>query len=280
MSNVPVMEAVRAAFAFRRNHWRAVSSALAIVTLGSTLDLVGQLSSQINLRYLGVPLSLIGIVISYAGLLRLAFQDEHQGDPDMKMGAGGLQWALPELRLLSVVGLMLVVVAIFTCLVLLLGVILAVTLLTSGAIQPISKLATPEEVAAALTPQAGAAFSAFFFACTVGLAYVFARLSLAMPATISRGAVAVFQTWVLTKGQAWRIFGAIVLSNAPSIAASLLLAALLSLMIGPAGVGKLSIVSALPLALIGGAVTGFVQIPINVGLVAFLYRGLRPAGER
>jgi len=280
MSNVPVLEAVRAAFAFRRRHWRAVAPILGVVAVGSGLGFAGEATGDQALRSVGSIVNFVATIAAYGALFRLAFIDERPDDPELHPGSGGLQWGKPEWRLLGVVGLMFVVGLIAFCAFVLVGVIAFMILLSAGVVQPIAANATPEQIASALTPQAVMVIGFLFGVFAVAMAYLFSRLSLAMAATVSRGQVAVFQTWPLTKGQAWRIFAAVVLSNTPSIAAGILLAAGVSIMGGSAQAPQLALPAAVPLAVIGGLVAAFIQLPINIGLAAFLYRGLRPAGER
>lgn len=282
MSNVPVVEAVRAAFAFRRHHWRQVVPALGVVAVGSAIDFAGELTGDSGLRLIGSLINLVATIVAYGALLRLAFVDERPEEPELQPGAGGLQWRRPETRILGVIGLMFLVGLIATTAFILVGVILVMVLLSAGLIQPLSPGATPQQITEAMTPQSAAILVGFLFACGAVVVYLFCRLILALPATISRGKVAVFETWALTKGQAWRIFAAVVLSNAPSIAAGLLLAVLVSILAGSGAEGeavRLALPAALPLAVIWGVVAGFIQLPVTIGLSAYLYRGLRPADE-
>src|SRR5690349_13760924 len=102
MSNVPVLQAVQAAEAFRRLHWRRVAGILGAVALGSTLSEAGAMSGQLDLLTWGRPLYIVSAVVAYAALFRLAFIDEHPDDPEFSPGPGGFQFGRTETRLLGV----------------------------------------------------------------------------------------------------------------------------------------------------------------------------------
>jgi hypothetical protein len=131
-----------------------------------------------------------------------------------------------------------------------------------------------EAMAKALGPTGQSILFLLFFGFFLGLVYVAIRLSLVPAAIVSRKRISVFDTWGLTKGQFWPLLAATILTNAPSLGLALIISPLTS---GPGGVS-------LPIAVLAAAATGlvgaFIQLPLNVGLTAFLFRGLRPATER
>jgi hypothetical protein len=283
MSNVPVLEAVRAAFAFRKTAWRPVAPVLSAVAVGSALETAGALSGDAGLQSVGTLIYLVSTCMAYAALMRLAFTDERPDDPELKIGKGGFQWTRPEVRLLGVAGLLLLFGLIALSLFIFLGVLVVMVLMGGGVIQPIQANATPDQIREAFGPQGLALVSALAMAFAAVMIFVSIRVGLAPAATIARGRVAVFQTWRLTKGQFWRIFAATLLSSWPMIAAQFIATPLVSLLSGqasPATPTDLPLVQAAPIAVALAMVLAFVQLPVSVGLTAFLYRGLRPAGER
>jgi hypothetical protein len=108
--------------------------------------------------------------------------------------------------------------------------------------------------------------------------FVAIRLTLVLPATAAEGKVRVFETWGLTKGQFWRILGAMIIASAPSLLFGVLNGGVTSTMGEEGareGVKVLDPAEAAVMALLSGLVVGVLQAPLYVGLQAFLYRGLR-----
>jgi hypothetical protein len=278
--NVPVLESVRAAFAFQRLHWRTVGGVLAFAAAGATVQTAGDISGDSNLAMVGQIAYLLAICMGYAALMRLAFADENPGEPEFTPGRGGIQWGMPEWRLLGVGALLFSALAIAVSILIFAVILLSIVLGLSSKVEP---NATPQQIADAVGPGGSAALLLVFAVFLGGMLYAAARLTLASAATVARRKVQVFSTWSLTKGQVLRVIAASLLSSLPSIAAGLLLAILVGLIGKPAGANAAPQV-AMPLALIVAAVPAailaFVQLPVSVGLTAYLYRGLRPAGEK
>jgi hypothetical protein len=280
MSNLPVLESVRAAFAFRKAHWRAVGGVLAFAAAGATVETAGDLSGDKGLAAVGQLAYLVAVCMGYAALMRLAFADENPGDKEFIPGQSGFQWGRPEWRLIGVALLLFFAFMIGASLVFFLTIVISIAAGLSGKIGPD---ATPQQMAAALGPGGSAALVLLVIGFCIAAVYTAVRLSLAPAATIARGKIEVFSTWGLTKGQALRLIAATLLSSLPSILAGVFLAVFVGVLGRKTGAeGAMQV--AMPLALIPGAVTGavlaFVQLPVSVGLVAYLYRGLRPAGTK
>lgn len=275
MSNVPVIQAVRAAEAFRRLHWRRVAGVLGVAALGSTLGTAGALVQNLNIRALGEVIYIVASLMAYAALLRLAFVDEHPGDPEFQPGAMGFQFGRPELRLLGV-GALLAFVLLLAAL---LAFFFVMIVVASSGLGAVTSGATPEQVAAAVGPGGQAAIVLVGLLFVMALAYFSIRISLASPATVANKQVMVFRSWGITHGQFWRILGANALIAVPMFAAGIVVG-LLTKMLGGGGAAP---VLSLPAALLIGAVQGvtlaFVILPLNAGLGAFLYRGLRPSPD-
>lgn len=279
MSQVPILRAVRAAVEFRRLHWRSVAGVLVAVAVGGTVNAAGELSGNGAMAGVGEAVYLIAAAMGYAALMRLAFADEHQGDPEFHIGPNGAQWGKPEWRLLGVAGLLLFAYLIAVAFVVFVAMLI---ILMSGARDALSGSPTPESLLRALGPGGTAALGILMLLFVVGLLYVAIRVSLAPAATVSRKRISVFDTWALTKGQAWPILAATLLISLPSIAAGLVMSVIAQQTgqpTGPRGAMQIAMPAALIVGLIPGLIVAFVQLPLSVGLVAYLFRGLRPPEE-
>jgi hypothetical protein len=278
MSNVPVLQAVRAAESFRRLHWRRVAGVLALASLGATMTEAGSISGQADLLLWGRLLYVVCAVLAYTALLRLAFIDEHPGDPEFVPGPHGFQFGRPELRLLGVGALLTFMVVLGAAMLVFL---IMLVLITAG-VGAVTAATTPESVMEALGPGGRAILGLLVLGFLALMMLVSVRLSLAGPATVARKKIAVFETWSLTRGQFWRILAATILVSLPAIAAGVVLG--LVLMVfgqpgGPGGAPQMALPGALLAGAIPGVVTGFIVLPLSVGLSAFLYRGLRAAPD-
>ena len=269
-SNVPVMQSVRAAYQFWRVAWRPAAAALALVTLVSTLQSYWSLRDANGLSLLMFGLLLLVSPIALGALYRAAFADEHPGDPAFKPGRGGLQWGAMEWRLLGA-SLLLLLFAIILLALFAMLLVIAVVMLAGGS--GLSGQASPEEIAASLGVTGVLLLLALFLVIAATFIYLGVRLGLVMPATAVSGKVMVFETWPLTKGQFWPILGAMILVALPTIITAFLVAFVQA----QAGDATPSPAVAGGLALLTSIIAGFVQAPLSAGLVAYLYRGLRPA---
>lgn len=274
MSNVPVLKAVRAAESFRRLHWRRVAGVLALAAVGSTLAAGGALSQNMSVRVWGEVLNVLGSILGYTALLRLAFIDEHPDDPEFIPGPHGFQFGRPELRLLAVGALLVFVLILAACL----AFFLIMVVVAGAGLGALTADATPESVAAAVGPGGQTAVGGLITAFIVGLLYFSVRICLAAPATVARKQVTVFRTWPLTKGQFWPILGASILIGLPALAAGVVVA-LLTGILGADANTPLSLPAGLAIGSVQGVVAGFILLPLNAGLGAYLYRGLRPAPD-
>ena len=278
MSHLPVLESVRAAFEFRRLHWREAGGALAFAAIGAMVGVAGSLSGDKGLAGVGQMANAVGSCMAYVALMRRAFADEHPGNPEFVSGQSGFQWGMPEWRFIGAN----LVVALVLLLELCAGVLIAVLALAgTGAPAKISPNAKPEEIYAALGPVGVSILALIGIGFGAAFIYTYLRLSLAPAATLSKGKVEVFPTWKLTAGQGLRLFAATLISMWPTFAEMALRGTLFAVLGGTTVAGAPHL--AMPQALIVGAVAGgllaFIQLPISVGLIAYLYRGLRPAGE-
>ncbi len=258
-SNVPVLGAVRAAFGFWKFSTPRIAGVLTAVLLVNLVSaVVGGIGVQILIGVVGAAMGLM----ASGALLRLAFADEHAGDPDFRIGPAGFQWGRPETRLLAgallliflfVLGLLFLLVAAFVC--------SAVAVLAGAKVDPTAVALDPNTLPAGLRLTVGLLADVF---ALVGI-WIGVRISLYPSATVAEKRLMVFSTWKLTRGQFWRILAAIVIVLLPALVLTLVIMSL-----------ELPAAVALPARLLLILVNAFFEAPLLCGLYAYLYRGLRP----
>lgn len=280
MSNVPIVQSARAAWAFRALHWRRVAGVLGAL---AACNLIGTAGSVVYEEPpVWVSLSSVAFfalwIMGYMALMRLAFADEHPDDPEFEPGPHGFQWAKPEWRFLGIVTLL----GFLGLLGVLFLVFVGMVVVAVGAVGALTSDATPETLWAALGPGGQLTLRLLIVGFLVGAMVISMRLSLAPAATVAHKQILVFQTWALTKGQFLRMFAATVLVVFPPMIASLVLGAIVGAAASLAISGEPDAVN-LPTALVSGLIpsliSAFVILPLSAGLTAYLYRGLRPAAE-
>jgi hypothetical protein len=279
MSTVPIKQSVRAAFEFRRLHWRTVAGVLGLVALGGTLNAAGEMSGDRGAQMIGEIVYVIGTAMAYAALMRLAFADEHPGDPEFRPGPQGFQWGKPEWRLLGVAVLILFAYVIAFVMFLFFAMLV---IIVAGGAGVLKDGATPDDLLKALGPGGATVLGLLVIAFALGLLYVAVRISLAPAATVARRRISVFDTWALTKGQVWPLLAATLLVSLPSIVAGIVVGVIQNQTgqpTGPRDAMQIAMPGALIVGLIPGLVVAFIQLPLSVGLVAYLFRGLRPPAE-
>jgi hypothetical protein len=254
-TKVPVVESVRASIAFLKY---SVPQAYGILGLVMIVNLAGWFltANPIATLLVAVPFN----IMASAALMRLAFADEHPGDPAFRLGPLGLQWRMTEWRLLGAVcllALLLVIGILF--MVMLVFIFGAAAVLTTGA-KAVQAAGTQPA-----SPAAAATGSALLLAGAMTAVFVKVHVCLYPAATVTKNKIEVFSTWPLTKGQFWPILAATILLNLPSVILSMLAVYV------PVSMG-FSPVFGIFLA----GVNAFVELPLLNGLYAFLYRGLRP----
>jgi hypothetical protein len=198
-------------------------------------------------------------IMASAALMRLAFIDEHRGDPAFRLGPLGLQWGMPEWRLLGALALLG-----FLMLIGVLFLVLMIIVCGAAAVFTASVKTGQVANAAPASPEATAIGSAFLLVGMLIAMFVAVRVCLYPAATVTNGKIQVFSTWPLTRGQFWQIFGAMILLNLPSLILSMLV---FYVAMSPA----LSAV----FGVVHSAVIAFIELPLLNGLYAYLYRGLR-----
>jgi hypothetical protein len=256
---ISIQAAVTAAFDFAKVTAPKTAGVLSIILLLNIASVFtpGTPLSASHLALMALE-ALFG-VIAQGALYRLAFQNEHSGDPAFRVGPLGLQWGKPELRLLGadLLLLFLVVLALLFWVIILIVSLGAGMFVSGTGAAPLPP--TPEQESHVL-----AAFAPLFL---IALA-VYVRICLYAAATVAERKVAVFSTWSLTRGKFWPILAAFVLLKIP-IGALGLLAAL-------AGEPH---AATIVLELLACVLDAFLIRPMYCGLYAHLYSGLRTTSE-
>jgi hypothetical protein len=184
-------------------------------------------------------------LVARGGLMRIAFDLQPPGP-------GGLQVGRPEARLAAVWILVALFLAILAALafVLLLSVSFAVASAGPGFNSKSVMTYGP-----AIDARGRIVLAITALAVGAGIAWAWARTSLAEAASMSRGRIEVLNSWKATSGLGWRLLLAHLVLAAPLVAA---------MFAGPAGAW------AFPLA--EGAVFGGLWLPMTTGLMAYAWR--------
>jgi hypothetical protein len=248
--------APRAALAFLPRAWKRAWLSMVVAVLAMTLAVAlgsGRSSAACT------ALAVLAVTVECGALWRLSLGAG-------RLGFGGLQVGWVEIRLAAATALSFLFMTILGLLAFIVLLAFAYAAAASGHGFVSSDVAT---WATAVEDRGRAVVLVVAFACMVCLVWAFGRISLAAPASVGRGRVQVLATWPLTKGRVW-----------PMAAASLLVMAIPTLLIlglarlgvlaGPHGVGPASAAAAV--------VAAGLWLPLNVGLVTYLYSRLEFAG--
>jgi hypothetical protein len=255
------MAALRAANEFRRRRTAEAIGSLTLCAGGGALMALGQWSGQPLAQVSGAFVEAAGWTMGGAALMRLAFADEHGGEKAFRPGRQGLQWTAQEWRFLAAAVLRSIAVIAAFAIPYLLALAAAIAFGHAGSTSPAAVIALGLGVLAAI----------------VAVIYVAARLSLARAASVSSQRITM--GWGVTKGQVWPILGAFLLLSlgiVALVAAVFLLAAGLEAVAGVFGSGPEAESRAQATStLVSALVVAYLQLPLSVGLEAYLYRGLR-----
>jgi hypothetical protein len=261
---IAVQASVKAAFEFARVNAPKTAGALSIILL---FEIAASLAPGYGLSKPAI-LVLKGFeavfsIIAQGALYRLAFAQEHSGDPEFRMGRLGLQWGRPETRLLGAHLLLFFLVF----LAMLFWVMIVIVTLGAGMFVSGPGAASLGSATAPLEPtqqQMGQLLLASVPVLLLVLG-VYVRICLYGAATVAERKIAVFSTWSLTRGNFWPILGAVVLLAIPIPALSLLSAL-------PGEPQAATIV----VEVLSCALDAFLILPMYCGLYAHIYTALRP----
>jgi hypothetical protein len=257
-----IVGGVGAAVRFVAPAWRRAWAALILAgfSIGAVLDAVSWGAAPVwRAAWLG--LALLAVVVAQGALYRLALACPG-------VGRGGIQWGRVEGRLLAVWAL----TAIFLFI---LGLLVFVAVLCSAyAVASAGTgfvAADPPTWAPAVDSRGRLVVGVVAMAGAAALLWAKLRICLASAATVARERVQVLSTWPVTRGMAAPILALIVLA---SLTPAAVLAALYFL--GGRLAGGPPIVSG-AVNFARGMVVAGLWLPMNVGLMTYLYRRADPA---
>jgi hypothetical protein len=277
---VPIAETAAAGLKFLTENWRRILPACALMGVAQGFHLYAAAQAHANAS--AAPLALLGSVavllltiLLGASFYRLALRNQYPGVLGVAFGAdervyfGAVIWsALPLL--------LIIFIAMFG-----LAAILMPDLRASGM--------TPEQATAdqafmtSLAQKHAGPIVSIFLAALILIAWISLRLVLAAPATIDSGKIKVWSTSTWTKGNVWRIFGAILMLLAPITILMLVIQSIAALAVGvnpeQAQAGTAAPTPSVAIyGFIYGLTTGVSLAPM-AGLASYLYKGLRPPPE-
>lgn len=247
---------------FARDAWRDCWLAMLVVAAAHTLIFLNHHVAVSDWRPgpLGwiAPLLFLGYVPLYGGLYRVAL-----GGRAMKtLGPGGLQWSGAEWRLIAVG----VVIAFI------IGLAMTPFLAATGIAALIMGLKTVMSAGPlgqwARWAPAGAVIWLFFFWI---MAPRIARLMLGWAYSVAREKVEPFGGWEPAKGVGWRIAVGLVISYAPVMLGWLAVYALTLIEPDALVAGYWPLPEAIGAAVLLGALTAAVQVPLSAGILSGAY---------
>lgn len=273
--DVPVIECVNAAYAFLASRWReAIRPAMVPAIAGGAMTALSAGSP-------GAPaLLLLAMVVSLyaegsvfgAAAIRGAFD---RATP-IRLSFG------PEVNRLFVARLGVFLVTFLLVVGAMIGLAILVTLLAEANGAPLGDdilTEDGEQNAQAMFEALGAGGQVALFVglilAFVAVVFVQIRFVLVGAATIAEGRTMVFETWSWTRGNAWRIFAALLMTQFPATALLLIASEILRGLLSPLGAPIAAVVSGFVLAGAGAVVVGM----LREGLAVYLYKGLRPSAE-
>lgn len=268
-AKLPVLASVQAGFTFFTLHWRkfapgAALAALAVAVLGQALAI-----GHGGWALIGLFASMAAVVAYRASLFRFALREEFPGPV-------GLQFGNDEGRLIGIAALyfLFLMLVFLSAFIPMMVVVMGIAGATGdvAAVEAATEAGDAEAILAAMGPSASVAY-AIGLALVAGLMlFVWTRLALSAPATIAEQKIVFLKSWPWTKGQFWRLILAIVLAALPGLAGEWLLAAAAGAATA-AGIPVLGVVLSFVGLFVGALVGGM----MGAGVLAFLYRGLRPS---
>lgn len=293
---LPVLTSVAAGYSFLFANWQRVLILAAPYLITSILLVWNQSAmtatpsgASVGLGLLLLIANLLATIVLTAAVFRLAVRGE-------VVGWQGFQLGKDELQIFVVT----VLVTVLTIVVFMLAMVFAAAFVTAIANGVIEQAGLEQEQ---VTENMQLVFDRFGAAewAGVGLVGVLvaavmmwltARLALAMPATIDKRRIRVLSVWPMSKGQAWRIAAAMLLTGLPVFIVGYLAYEAVSMLTGVrllelAHTVDMSVENANSIMRTNemGRVNGFlfaITAPLYAGLYAFIYAGFKriaPGGD-
>ena len=273
-SRVSVGASLSYAWHLWRSSARSIWGVLALSSLAWTVCYAGDLADNRMVALAGMAAGQLLSLATMGTMYRLAFAEDHPGDPAFALGHLGLQWGRTEWRLLGASLLLTLFLAIIVVLeFVVVGAICLGILANKGGPAP---PATPQALLAALGPDGAPVLKVLFYLACCGLLFIWGRLLLTTAASADSGRIKVLATWRLTKGQFWRLLASAIVVGLPMIFAEFMVLALAqSDRIDPTSVPQFSAGGAVAGGLLLGAIAGALVGPLTAGVLAYYYRHLR-----
>ncbi len=274
---VPIAESAAAGLKFFTENCRRILPACGALGLAYGFYFYGLAIAQAEpgasaLAFLGSAAVLILMILLGASFYRLALRNEFPGPLGLKFGPderaylGASIWAAAPMLLIAFV-------ALFG-----LATILAPDLQASG-MTP-QQAANDQAFMESLAQKHAGPVALIFLVAAVLVLWISLRLSLASAASVDSGKVKVWSTASWTKGNIWRIFGAILMLMAPLSILMMVIQSIVALAVGvnPDQAQSGAAPASLGVALYGFAYgfTSALAIAPMAGLASYLYKGLRP----
>ncbi len=272
---VPIVESARAGFDFMRNSFRTIAPAglltAAVAALAAAAS-PGEPAEAMNLPALALDIASLALNIAFSAfLLRLAVRQDASGLYGLKAGKdesnllGALLW----------VGFFIVIVILVALFIFSIGLVIAAG---NAGVRLEEYQNDPDGMRDAVIQIMTSApwlwvLGLLEFAVLVWLS---TRLTLVSVATIGEGRIMGFSTWPWTKGNVLRIFAATILIALPLSFAFGLIVGVISGVLGVTDQAGASPMARGVLSFISGVGQYLVLLPAINGLLAYLYRGLRP----
>ena len=268
---ISISGALSFAWSLLSHNWRAVWGVLALNALSWTVLFAGMFANRPDLMTAGSLAMLITKYPLYGAIFRLG-AGQGADNPDLKLGAQGLQWRGMELRMFAADILQSVFLVVLVLLVsVAMAAVLMGVLMSHGG--PPLHITTPADLQRALGPQGMQIMALEQLALLLVVLFVGTRLLLALPASALSGRVAVLRTWRLTRGSFLRLFLAWVVVQAP---------VWLTFTLAGAGLnGELTSFTAaqiLGYSVLSGALAGAASIPLSAGVQVYFYKALAQPG--
>lgn len=257
---IPVLLCVANAFRFLGSNWIRFLPAAFVVALISTFSALLSTGAVAQFGFSLVS-GLAGVAFA-AAIIRKVLNDEYKSPIGLALGAD-------EFRLFAatIAVILLLLPAGFILFMITAGILVARLGMDEAQLERMSQ--DPEAMRAALIDVIGPGDLLLGLVILLPLLWLSARFFFVNPGTMSEGKVVVLESWTWSRGHAWRIMIAIVLTSAPLLAFSAFF-----MTMGPGLMGQSPITS---LLLIAGSstVSAILRIPI-IALSAILFLGLRP----
>jgi hypothetical protein len=266
-AQVPVIASVRAAFDFFKQNAVRFAPGAAVAGLAGFIFSMAVASGDLVLTFGAFVLWTLTAVAYRAALYRFAFTGDAGGLSGMRLSADEGRLAVVTLLFYLFLGLVFLVAA------------APVVLVVLGVVYGTADVAALEAAAGdqaatlqAMGPQAAATLQFGAILIMILLVFVSVRFCLYEVATMAERRIVFLKSWPWTGGSFWRLLAAIILASLPGFIAWNLLSAI-GAALSQAGAAPAGALFVLASSFAGVWLGGM----MGVGLLAFLYRGLRPA---